>query len=225
MKVLERIIKVNRCSTIIVVMGICLLQVPEILAAESNPFTEGSGGNTIDWYYWSPLTVVENITDIGGGSYRYEYSFVNVDTSPIWEFVVNTTFVARPGNKFTGHLSWGGPVWYLVTKVYPEYDTRNLDPDIIGLIGTYTKPWWPDPVTAVQINEAASGFSFTASIYDPSPKYYFYETIASGWTQTNGTGKVAAVGLTIPEPGTVLLVGLGGLGLTRRRRAVAREMN
>ena len=225
MKVLKRIMDVKRSWMVIIEIGFCLLQVPQGLAAESNPFTGGAGGNTVDWYYWSPLTVVENITDLGG-AYRYDYSFVNVDTSPICEFAVNTTFFAQPENKFTGHLSWASPVWCLVTGVYPEYDTRNLDSAIVGFIGTYTEPWEnPDPVTAIQVNEAASGFSFTASVYDTSPKYYFYETIASGYTQTNGTGKVAAVGLTIPEPGTVLLVGLGGLAVLKKRRAAAREMN
>ncbi len=77
---------------------------------------------------------------------------------------------------------------------------------------------WEDPSTSIQLSEAASGFSYIASTYDSSPKYYWYETLASGYVKTNGTGKVAAVGLTIPEPGTLSVAILGGLGLIRRRR-------
>jgi len=32
---------------------------------------------TIQWDHWSPLTVVETITDIRDGDYSYEYSFTN----------------------------------------------------------------------------------------------------------------------------------------------------
>jgi hypothetical protein len=62
--------------------------------------------------------------------------------------------------------------------------------------------------------------------YDPSSKYYYYETIASGWTQTNGSGDVAAVGLTtaVPEPSTLalLIVGAaGGLAVAWRKKYAA----
>lgn len=82
MKMLESIIGIKRWVAIIVMVVICFLQVPQGLA-------------TVDWYYWSPLTVAENITDLGGGSYRYNYSFVNVDMSPIWNFGINTTFITQ----------------------------------------------------------------------------------------------------------------------------------
>jgi hypothetical protein len=183
------------------------------------PVPEGLG-NTMEWYYWSPITVVETINNLGGGSYRYNYSFVNVDVSPIWHFGINTTFITQGmtgGTKFTGHDSWWSPPdWLSVSEMYYRYDARNIDPAIVGTTNTSS---YSPTFDAIQVGEAASGYSFTASIYDPSPKYYYYETIASGYTRTNGTGKVAAVGLTVPEPGTVLLVGLGSLALMRRRRA------
>ena len=185
-------------------------------------------GNTVKWYYWSPITVVETINNLGGGSYRYNYSFVNVDVSPIWHFGINTTFITQArggsetgGTKFTGHDSWTYPDWMPVSSVHSSYDARNLDPAIVGVTNTsrYVMTAPTPSIDDIQVGEAASGYSFTASIYDPSPKYYYYETIASGYAQTNGTGKVAAVGLTVPEPGTVLLLGLGSLALFRKRRA------
>jgi hypothetical protein len=178
---------------------------------------------TVDWYYWSPLTVIESISDIGAGEYRYEYSFVNVDTSPIWLFGVYTTFVNQDVITFTGYeapneheLGWLASATSM-DDAATVYDGRNLDSNIVAIAGTWTNPF-EDSYTAMPLNDAVSGFSFTASVYDPSQKYYLYETIASGYTDTNGTGKVAAVGQTIPEPATLLLLGLGGLVLTRRKR-------
>ena len=217
MKMFQSIINIRAWSIIIIVVGICLLQVCQGYAVMVSPHAGGTGGNTIDWYYQSPLTITENITDIGGGCYQYDYSFVNVDSSPIWSFGIYTTFAVENVYTFSGHSSWG-TVSLAMTEVFPEYDARNLDPAILRDTHTWTEPW-QDSATSIQIGEAASGFSFTALMYDPSPKYYEYETIASGYARTNGTGKVAAVGLT-PEPATVFLLGLGTLVLLvgRRRR-------
>jgi len=170
---------------------------------------------TISWDHWSPLTVEETITDIGG-SYRYEYSFVNVDTSPIHNFVIYPTFDVAGENKFTGHSSWFGLLEPPIDEVASVWDARNLNPNIVELVGTYTNPI-VDVTTSIQISESASGFSFTTSVYDPSPKYYAYETIASGSATNNHTGNVAAVGTTVPEPMTIVLFALSGLMLRRKR--------
>lgn len=180
----------------------------------------------IDWYYTSPLVINETITDLGTGEYRYAYSFANTDTSPIWHFGVYLTHVAYPelfhypapgSTPFAAHEAWDGPAYVQMDgPVSPAYDARNMAPSIAALVGTHTEPM-VDPVEAIQLGEMATGFSFVSPIYDPDPKYYFYETIASGHTQTNGTGKVAAVGLT-PEPATLSLLALGGLALLRRRK-------
>ncbi|MCX5636570.1 MAG: PEP-CTERM sorting domain-containing protein, partial [Planctomycetota bacterium] len=71
---------------------------------------------------------------------------------------------------------------------------------------------WPYE-TAIKLGEYASGFSFVASVYDSSPKYYCYELFPY---PTWPGGKVAAVGLTVPEPASLLLLGLGGLALIRK---------
>lgn len=211
---IKKIIEINRRVTIIILILICFLQLAQGFTNINDPHYGESVGNTIDWYYLSPLNVIETITDIGGGSYLYEFSFMNVDTSPIWSFGVYTTFDVQNVTTFAKHSSWGVSSLE-ITSVLPEYDARNLDADIIRDTHTWTKPW-EDPITSIQISESASEFSFTASLYDPSPKYYQYETLASGYTQTNSTGKVAAVGLTIPEPATILLLGVGGLALLRK---------
>jgi hypothetical protein len=215
--------KVERERVMKKLIAICLMSVLNAtvgFADQNNPTTnEGGNSDPISWDHWSPLTVNETITVLGGSLYRYEYSFVNVDSSPIWTFGVDTTFVTQGsdgGTLFTGHSSWGGPYISSMDDVFPQYDARNLNSAIVGLTNTWTKPFVDDR-SAIQVGEHASGFSFIASTYDPSPKYYFYETIASGYTQTNGTGMVAAVGLT-PEPATIVLFGLGSTVLLRKRK-------
>jgi hypothetical protein len=165
---------------------------------------------TIEWDHWSPLTVIETITATGDGKYLYEYSFTNVDTSPIWGFGVYTTFAISGNSTFVEQSTWMPPRPSSVTDMPPEYDARNLDISIIQVVGTAPYYLNENPNEAIQLGVSVSGFSFSSSICDSSPKYYFYETIASGYAVTNGTGRVAAVGLT-PEPTTLLLFGLGVL--------------
>jgi len=183
-----------------------------------------SAGAVIVWDYDSPLTVIENVIDTGSGAYPYEYSysFVNEDSWPITTFGVYTTFSTQPGSTFAGvHPEWKEPFSWPVNIVASWVDGRNLDPAIIAGIHTencrhlVVETVCPAE-TAIQPGQAVSGFSFTASVYDTSPKYYFYSTTESGYVAY--TNRFAAVGTTVPEPASLMLLGIGGLALLKPRR-------
>jgi len=118
----------KRLITICALLTVCSLQVAPAIA---NPVGGGSGGNSVSWNYLSPLNVIETIADLGGGSYQYSYSLVNVDTSPIWHLGIYTSFVTQGetgGTQFSGHASWGGPSWVSGSAMFSEYVGTNLVP-------------------------------------------------------------------------------------------------
>ena len=181
-----------------------------------------SAGAAIVWDYDSPLTVIEDITDIGGGEYRYEYSFINEDSVPITFFGVYSNFEALTENTFAGlYPAWLEIYFWPVDIVGPYFDGRNLDEAIVGYTRTsnclhlVAETVCPGE-TAIQPGQAVAGFSFIASVYDASPKYYFYSTTDSGYAPY--TNRVAAVGTTVPEPMSLALLGFGGLALLKTRR-------
>ncbi len=172
----------------------------------------------IDWDYWSPLEVVETISDIGEGDFLYEYSFENVDSSPIWSFAIYTTenmgTMIEPQDSFSGYTNWVGPYYYDIKSVDSVYDARNLDSNIIGIVASSNEQGGGgNPIYSIPVNSTASGFSYICDVYDPNPKYYCYNTIASGPPnyQYGGDGKVAAVGTTIPEPASLIFFLMGSI--------------
>ena len=182
-----------------------------------------SAGAAVVWDYDSPLTVIEDVIDIGGGEYRYEYSFVNEDSLPITIFGVYTTFETPGASTFDGlEPTWGrGGRFWPVDIVGPEFDGRNLDEAIVGFTDTsncrhlVVETVCPGE-TAIQPGQAVAGFSFIASVHDISPKYYFYSTPDSGYPPY--TDRFAAVGTTVPEPMSLVLLCFGGLALIKTRR-------
>jgi len=181
-----------------------------------------SAGADIVWDYESPLTVVEDVTDIGSGEYRYEYSFLNEDSLPITTFGVHSAFEAQGESTFTGlDPAWSEAFFWPVDIVGPAFDGRNLDPAIVGFTHTdncrhlVVSTVCPAE-TAIQPGQIVAGFSFVAPVYDTSPKYYFYSTPHSGYPAN--TGRFAAVGTTVPEPATLLLLGFGALAILKPRR-------
>jgi hypothetical protein len=178
----------------------------------NNPVIPGTGGNTLLYHYSSPLKPTLDIYSVGGGSYTYSIGFNNTDTSPIWNFEV---FSKSPATALSGTFTY---VWDdLVTGVYPEYDPRNLDASLTDTIHmNYPSPFG----TAGLAVGGYGGISFTLNAYYSS-FLYAYETVASGYTQSNGDGYHAAVGVVlVPEPSSFILIILGAAGLMifRRRR-------
>jgi hypothetical protein len=180
-----------------------------------------SASAAIVWNYDSPLTVTENVTETAAGDFEYDYSFVNEDIAPITAFGIYTTFSAYPQTTFTGlDPTWNVPDSWPVHLVNPVADGRNLDPDIIRVF--YTENCLDlvqctvcPAETAIQPGQAVAGFSFTASVHNTSPKYYFYSTTDSGYPSY--TRRYAAVGTTVPEPATLTFLALAAIPLMRRR--------
>ena len=180
----------------------------------------GACNAALDWEYDSPLTVNETITDIGGGDYRYEYSFENVDNSTIWNFLLYTEFETQDQSTFDGYDVWTTPNAYEAGSLPYYYDPSILDSDISYGMGSSYEYWFYGEEFGIQVNQIVTGFSFTSSIFNNAPKYYVYCTVASGRPIWNGTGEVAAVGTTVPEPITISLFGLGALALFKRKKVV-----
>jgi hypothetical protein len=161
--------------------------------------SESSGSNTVFYDHWSVLTVIETITDLGGGKWRYSYEFTNTETKPIWHFGVWTNFDAGYATQTTFDQMAPFGTWradgHHITEVRAEYDARNLNPNIIWVSHTWDNPW-PSSPNPIPVGAHVSGFSFTANVLDTSPKYYYYET----WGSYLPDGRVTAVGLTSVAP-------------------------
>jgi len=153
------------------------------------------GPREVIYDHWSLLDMKETITDLGGGTWEYSYELTNTDADSIWMFMVWTTFETANPTPF-GKSNWSANSIH-IDSAYPEYDARNLDPNIIRVSYTWG-PDWPCSTNPIEVGENASGFSFTANVYDPSPKYYGYELQCN---RAPDTGIVSAVGLT-GESGT-----------------------
>ncbi len=141
--------------------------------------------------HWSVLNVVETVTDLGGGVYKYSYAFTNTETSSIWHFGVWTNFSAGTTTQTT--FSEMPTTWnadgHPITDA-GDYDARNIDPNITWLSHTWDNPW-PSSPNPIAIGASVSGFSYHTNVLDTSPKYYYYEIYGS---YLSG-GCVTAVGL------------------------------
>ena len=154
----------------------------------------------VSYDHWSVINVVETITDLGGGMWQYSYEFTNTESAPSWHFYVWTTFDAGTNTQTTFDQT---PSWtangHDINAVITEYDARNLDPGIIWMSQTWA-PSWPNSPDSIPVGAYVSGFTYIANVYDPSPKYYGYETHGN---YAGNMGYITAVGLTGEEGPTV----------------------
>jgi len=188
--------------------GSLLLLVPLVLAsnarvvsaAQTYATTNGSlnsGSHSVSYDHWSVVMVIETITDLGGGTWKYSYEFTNTEASSIWIVGVWTTFQTNaPFTTFTQMDPFGTWIAYShdINVAFVEYDARNLDPNILWLSATHDTPFPASP-NPIPSGAHVSGFSFTANVLNTSPKYYWYELWGS-WAHQ--LGYVTAVGLTVP---------------------------
>ncbi|HPS55280.1 MAG TPA: hypothetical protein PLP05_06765, partial [Sedimentisphaerales bacterium] len=117
----------NKKTVSLLVIGAVILLAVLSLSSSANA--------TIVWDHWSPLTVMECITDIGNGDYQYKYSLINVDTSPIWGFAIYTNFVTQAESTFAEYPFWRSGT-NLIDDADFEYDARNLSTNIVMFMGT-----------------------------------------------------------------------------------------
>ncbi len=167
-------------------------------ASAQNPIKgQGELQRDIAWLYDSPLTVYEEIVDLGDGAYSYSYSFLNVDDKHLWHFGV---FVVFPIDG-AFHTWESLPEWemdiFQVAGLTPEYDPINLNPDLLTGANTWG-PGWPNTTHPISPGDYVEGFTFIAYSYDPSPKLFFYETVEDGYAVD--TDFIAAIGYTQSGP-------------------------
>ena len=148
-------------------------------------------------------------TELGSGKWQYTYEVINLSLSvPIEEFTIwfkygdyadlsiTTTALQGPSTN------WSEVFWNPEPELLDDgaYDALTLD-----LVG-------------IGVGENVSGFSVSfdwLGVGEPGSQYYeiidpvTFETIEDGYT--------------IPEPGTLLLLGLGGFVLRRITKVSRRE--
>jgi hypothetical protein len=157
-----------------------------------------NSANRSSWLYDSPLDVFEEISALGNDGFQYSYNFVNTDTDTIWHFGVWTTFeILEPWTPWVDRPGWNA-IYGSMESCCPAYNATDLDPDIISSgLTWYGTGNYPQPGHGIAPGEFVHGFSFVGAELDLSPKFYYFETLTSGWGCD--TGSVAAVGVTIPQ--------------------------
>ena len=202
-------------QTLVLTLAVCVLVGGTTAKADPiNPIDGSTPTNSVSFLYNSLISVSTQTADLGSGVFEYNFSFTNTDTSNIWHFIIWAT--ASTSNA-VGSLPFFDN-GHSLDSVATQYDARNLDSNL-----TWTVHMWDTPFggpNGVQVG-ANGTFAFRTS-YLADSFLFGYETGASGWSQTNAGGDLAAVGTTtpIPEPSTLLLLGSGlaVLGARMRKR-------
>jgi hypothetical protein len=166
------------------------------------------------------LFVTQTITSLSGGRWQYRFDVTSADPSNVWQFIVYTSFDTglTTAITFPNSAVRGTPLG----DVPPGYDARNIDPSLNFATNMWYTPFGgpnglPPGGTAALI--------FVGLVFDPGPKLFAYETVASGFVgggtgPLGSLGEVEAVGHTtgIPEPAALGLIEAGLIALAVLKR-------
>ncbi len=160
-----------------------------------------------------------DISDLGGGTYGYTFSFINRESSELWDFAVWTI---EPVSTLSG--SFERNVSIHLDQVFSEFDARNLDSSLSWLNGMYypSNRFQTAPDSGLPIDDSAFLY-FEANFFETS-FHYGYQTLDSGHASSNG-GFFAAGGVAsataVPIPSAVWLLGCGLIGVVGFRKKVS----
>jgi hypothetical protein len=206
---MKTILKIT-CA-VLMLTAVALVRISQAQSS-SDLYSGGSGGDPVQGLYPTRLNPTITVAP-AGPNYVYTVNFVNTDTSPVWDFVVYTEATA-----LTHSGIFSATVSVPITTVLPEFDARNLDPNITYLTGSYVNGATFPPASGLAVG--GTGYlTFTLDSYYSS-FIYAYETLASGSARSNG-GYMAAYGtVSVPEPAgwSLMATGLLGTIFVRRRR-------
>ncbi len=151
-----------------------------------------------------PVTKVQyQAADLGSGRWQYCYSVTNISLTPAIK-------------EFTIWFDYGLYDNLAIETLDPpasNWDELIIQPEPVleddGYYDAKAEAWNP----GIGVGETVSGFSVSFDWFGAGqPGSQFYEIIDPATFDTLDSGR------TVPEPGTLLLLGLGGLCLLRKRR-------
>ena len=174
------------------------------------------GENAVAAMYESMIDVNLQILPLGNGDFGYTFSFVNTDSSDIWDFVVWTEW---PVSSLSG--SFENQISISLDQVFPQFDARNIDSNLCLLNGMYyTGNGFQTAADSGLPLDAGALLYFEVDFFETS-FLYGYQTVDSGHAASNG-GYFASIGVAyaneVPLPQTFGLLGIGFFGLLLLRK-------